>query len=172
MNTLVVNFFAGPGAGKSTMSAALFAELKSRGILCELVTEYAKDKVWEESFGVFNDQIYIFGKQNHRIRKLLGKVAVVITDSPVLLSLFYGPGESDEFKALVLWEFSSTRSFNVFLNRVKKYEPAGRMQTETEAIEVDSKIRNVLDECNIPYTTIDGKVGNVTALADRIVKFL
>ena len=46
------------------------------------------------------------------------------------------------------------------------------MQTETEAVEVDGKIRNVLDECNIPYTTIDGKVGNVTALADRIVKFL
>ena len=53
--TLVVNFFAGPGAGKSSMAAGLFAELKFRGVNCELATEYAKDKVWEGSLGVFDD---------------------------------------------------------------------------------------------------------------------
>ena len=47
---LVVNLFAGPGRGKSVMSAEVFALLKKRGINCELIQEYAKSRVWEESF--------------------------------------------------------------------------------------------------------------------------
>ena len=44
--TIVVNIFGGPSAGKSTTSAGIFYELKRQGIRCELVTEYAKSKVW------------------------------------------------------------------------------------------------------------------------------
>lgn len=40
---LVINFFGGPGCGKSTMASRLFSELKSKGVKCEYVTEYAKD---------------------------------------------------------------------------------------------------------------------------------
>lgn len=36
-NTLIVNLFAGAGAGKSTFSASLFAELKKRGVDKELL---------------------------------------------------------------------------------------------------------------------------------------
>ena len=42
---LVVNLTGAPGAGKSTGAAYVFSQLKMRGINCELVTEYAKDKV-------------------------------------------------------------------------------------------------------------------------------
>ena len=31
------------------MAAALFSDLKKRGFNAELVTEYAKDKVWEHN---------------------------------------------------------------------------------------------------------------------------
>lgn len=44
-NTIVVNLFGAPGAGKSTGAAHIFAELKMCGINTELVTEFAKDKV-------------------------------------------------------------------------------------------------------------------------------
>ena len=66
-NPLIVNFYAGPGAGKSTMVAHTFAELKWRGINCELVTEYAKDKVWEKSFETLENQFYVSAKQYHRL---------------------------------------------------------------------------------------------------------
>ena len=45
---IVVNLFAGPGSGKSTTCAGVFAKLKLAGVNCEMALEYAKDKVWEE----------------------------------------------------------------------------------------------------------------------------
>lgn len=65
---LVVNLFGAPGAGKSTGAAYIFSKLKMAGINAELVTEFAKDKVWEESKAVFENQAYIFGKQQPRIK--------------------------------------------------------------------------------------------------------
>ena len=59
------------------------------GVNAELVTEFAKDKVWEESKAVFQNQQYIFGKQYFRLTRLEGKVDVVVTDSPILLSAYY-----------------------------------------------------------------------------------
>ncbi len=46
-DTLVVNLLGGPGSGKSTTAADVFARLKWQDINCELVTEFAKDLVWE-----------------------------------------------------------------------------------------------------------------------------
>ena len=81
---ILVNLFGSPGTGKSTGAAYIFSQLKMRGINAELVTEFAKDKVWEESKAVFNNQAYIFGKQYFRISRCADKVDVVITDSPRL----------------------------------------------------------------------------------------
>ena len=48
-NTLVVNLFGVPGAGKSTGAAHIFSCIKMAGVNAELITEYAKDKVWERT---------------------------------------------------------------------------------------------------------------------------
>ena len=69
--------------------AYIFSELKLAGVNAELVTEFAKDKVWEDSKGVFKSQPYIFGKQNFRLERLREKVDVVVTDSPIFLSILY-----------------------------------------------------------------------------------
>ena len=44
---IVVNLFGVPSAGKSTGAAYIFSRLKMEGINAELITEFAKDKVWE-----------------------------------------------------------------------------------------------------------------------------
>lgn len=50
---LVVNLFGVPGAWKSTGAAHVFSQLKMKGINAELITEFAKDKVWENNTEVF-----------------------------------------------------------------------------------------------------------------------
>ena len=110
---IVINLFSGPGAGKSTNVAGIFYQLKRKGYTVEMSLEYAKRKVWEESFKTLEDQIYIFGKQQHNqfiltkldeeTGKRVKKVDAIITDSPLLLSLIYGKGLPQCFKELVLY---------------------------------------------------------------------
>ena len=87
--TIAINFFGAPGAGKSTLSAIVFAKLKMMGVNCELVTEFAKDKVWEKNNEALSNQIYIFAKQYYGMSRCTGQVDVIITDSPLFLSPFY-----------------------------------------------------------------------------------
>ena len=88
-NPVVISIYGQPGAGKSTISAYIFAKLKMLGVNCELVTEFAKDKVWEENNTALSNQIYIFAKQYYRMSRCTGQVDVIVTDSPLFLSPFY-----------------------------------------------------------------------------------
>ena len=128
--------------------------MKQQGINCEMAREFAKDVVWERNFSVLQDQIYVFGEQQHRLRRLKGKVDYIITDSPLLLSLFYGKHLSEAFKTLVLEEHHRYDNINIYLNRVKPYNPNGRTQTEEEAQAVDVAIGDILDSNLIDYQEV------------------
>lgn len=155
--TLIVNMMGGPGSGKSTNAARIFAALKDLNYNVELVTEYAKDLTWGESYNVLRDQIYVFGKQQHRIWRLDGKVDIILTDSPLLLSTVYGETEtSKEFKDLVVSEYFRRPTINIMLNRVKQYNPKGRNQTLDEAIGLDERIKQKVQEVDKIHLTVDG----------------
>jgi hypothetical protein len=155
---LVVNLFAGPGAGKSTIAANVFAELKWAGVNCELVTEYAKDKVWEGSEKVLDNQVYVFGKQVQRLHRLVGKVDVAITDSPIILSMYYNRlGKSwKKLDGLVVEAFHQFDNLNYFLVRKKAYQQAGRLQTEEEAKGIDVEVKNILGNEGFAFTEVPG----------------
>lgn len=150
----VINLYGGPGTGKSTTAAGLFHVMKLQKMECELVTEYAKDLVWAERHPMFSEQDYIFAKQNHRLRRLRDKVDWVITDSPIVLTFFYMPDNypgKEHFCNFVREMFTSYDNINVFLDRVKDYNPNGRNQSESEARDLDRRIRDFLDENGLPY---------------------
>ena len=173
---LIVNLFAGPGAAKSTMAADIFAKLKWSGVNCELATEYAKDKVWEKSFAVLDNQIYLFGKQHHKLFRLNDQVDVVVTDSPILFSIIYDAKKRSTLKQLVIEEFMKFDNYNVFIERKKKYNPSGRIQTEEQARDKDIEVLNLLDEMNKEHGMIwDKAVGTpdgVKWISERVLKRL
>jgi hypothetical protein len=169
---IVINLFAGPGVGKSTTAARIFAELKLRGVNCEMALEFAKDKVWEESFKTMDDQIYIFGKQFHKIWRLKDKVDVIITDSPLPISIVYDKENSAAFHTLIMEQFDKFENYNFLLERGAEYQTEGRVQTEEEAKEVDKVVKNVLDDYKIFYTTlpIDEAAKHITGYVMNILE--
>lgn len=143
MKTLVVNLYSGPGAGKSTMAARVFAELKEKGLEIELVTEYAKDVTWQKGHHVLSNQIYIFAKQYHRVWRLLNQVRVIITDSPMLMCLAYDSSGSEGLKNLVVEKYKELDNLDIFLNRPDNYNSNGRNHTHEEAKELDKTIKGI-----------------------------
>lgn len=171
-STLVINLVGGPGSGKSTTAAGVFYELKQMGVNCELITEYAKDKTWEGSQSTLSDQLYVFGKQHHRMFPKIGQVDVIITDSPLILSLIYGNHMKDSFKTLVKETFDDFWNMNYYIVRKKPYNPSGRNQTEEEAKAIDVITRNVLKENNIPFTEINGDRDAAKIIANEVLTAL
>jgi len=158
-NTIVVNLIASPSSGKSTIMADVFAKLKWAGVDCEIVTEFAKDLVWEDRQETFKDETYIFAKQNHRLFRVNGKVDVIITDRPLILTSLYNNKyglKSKELDDLVLSTFNSYDNLNYFIVRKKKYNPNGRNQTEKESDEIAVELLELLKKDNIPFIKIDG----------------
>ncbi len=170
--TQIYNFFAGPGAGKSTMAAGLFYELKMAGKNVELVTEYAKDLTWEKRHDTLGNQAYVFGKQYHRLSRLLGKVDAIITDSPILLSYSYAKDVPDSFKQSIVDIFKGMNNYNFFVRRRKIYNPIGRNQTEDESKAIDNSILELLGEFRIKYEKVEGTREGLQELIGKVLENL
>ena len=152
METKIINLFGSSGTGKSTGAAYIFSQLKLNGISCELVPEYAKDKVWEGNEEIFKpeNQTYIFGKQFYRISRLIGKVKYIITDSPILLSNVYNKSD-----------------INYLIRRAKPFDPNGR--NEKSAEESDKYLPKIIGELTTTGSEWDCVLGNEEGY-DKIVK--
>jgi hypothetical protein len=147
---LVVNFFAGAGAGKSTIASEVFWKLKKLGYATELVGEYAKEAIIANNFEDLKDQVYLFANQLHRLRCMeASDVEVAICDSPLPLGLIYQTQESKIFEQFVWSEFHRFDNMNYFLERIDGFwKPDNRMGTEKLAKQNDIKIKELLEEEN------------------------
>ena len=174
--TIVVNIMGGPSAGKSTAAAGVFYDLKRKFVNVELVTEYAKDKVWQETTNILSNQIYVFGKQHNRIFHLKNKVDVIVTDSPFIMGLVYADYDivSPSFEQLVVDEFirEDVINLNYVIKRVRRYVPEGRLQDEAGAKKKDEEILDLLKTHDINYTILKGKESTVPLIIDDIISLL
>lgn len=171
MKTIVINLIGSPGTGKSTIASELFAKMKWDGYDVELVSEYAKELVWEERTETIKNEVYLFAKQHHRIFRLIGKVKYIITDRPLILSNLYNEvygDNSPEFSNLVMHEVNKMKNFNVLLERVKPYVTKGRNQTEEESREFAIKIKKMLDKNKVIYM-LQKANGNVSGNVLEII---
>lgn len=161
----------GPGSGKSTGAAYIFAKLKMLGINCEYVTEYAKDKTWEGAKEALKCQLYITGKQVWRMTRIYNKVDVIITDSPIAMSTQYCDDELEQ--QLFIHESKKfPNQCNCFIKRVKPYQTSGRNQTEDEAKLIDLGITNMLTMNDIPFDTYDGCIEGYDEIISKIQQII
>lgn len=164
-NTKVINLFAGPSAGKSTLACDLFARMKQQGKSVELVREVAKNWAWEGKQPTVFDQFYFLGKQSHIESNLYGKVDYIITDSPVLLASFYMEYyfgiERFAQPALDFYDLAKNWGVthkNFFLDRHGRvYSMNGRFQLENESTRIDTLQKEFLNRLNVSYEDVNVK---------------
>lgn len=172
MKNICLNFYAGPGAGKSTIASAVFSELKKRHINCELITEFAKRKVWEGNYGCLDNQLYITAKQQYLMWTVSKHVNLIITDSPLLLGSIYG--NDDLLNQIIFREYRKFHNIDVYLTRNPRatYQSNGRMQNQQEAIIKDDEIKAMLRHLNPQYSTFVVDHGVVDKVVDLVLPYL
>lgn len=148
--TVVVNMFAGPGAGKTTCAWEVASDLKKKGFVVEYVSEAAKEHVWDNDLEILDgsekNQRRLFEEQDRRVQRLMGKVEVIVTDSPILLSSIYVKEDAPELKKDVVNRFKKQNNFNVFVERGRKFESEGRIHDYADSVRIDMQIQDLLKE--------------------------
>lgn len=158
--TTYINIFGGPGAGKSTTAVGVFYNLKRLGQSAELVTEVAKDFVWENRMDTLMIQPYVTVKQYRNLIRVKDKVDIVVTDAPILLGILYAnkyaqalPKSYHQFVKDCHNEIL-TPSINIMLERSFAYDPNGRYQTEEEAHKLDAELEGIIQDAGVIYSKI------------------
>jgi len=155
----VINIFAGPGCGKSTIAAGLYHQLKTKNLNVEYVNEYAKDLIYENRLERLNDYLYVLAEQHHRLLKLSNSVEYAICDGSFLLGYIHckksGLYNHKLLKKLVLDMFNKYENFNYLIPReAKYYSRLGRKESLEEAIKLDEKLLKLFSSKQIAFETV------------------
>mgnify|MGYP000394766843 CR=1 FL=1 len=148
----IINFFGGPGIGKSTQASGLFTEMKKHHMSVEYTYEFPKEVAWEGNVSQLKDQFFITANQHRNISRLYGKVDYIIVDSPIVLGCFYEQRYGEGYPAShysmsglsnFLWSlFKKYDNINILLKRNDEtYDTNGRLQDLQEAQEIDEDIK-------------------------------
>jgi len=172
--TYVINLIGGPGIGKTTISALVFAKLKmhEKGFIVEYVQEFAKQLVWTKNFDILNNQYYVSQHQYKLLKQINNKVDFIVTDGPICQGLYYNMHNKDNTSNVekttkfILSSHNEFNNINIFLKRGSfEYEQQGRLQNEEESKEIDIILKHLLKQNNIQFEEFDNNV-------DKIIEYI
>lgn len=178
-HTIVINAFAGPGAGKTTSCLEVAEKLKKQGFVTEYVQEYAKELVYDNNLimldGQYEHQFAILNEQMKRINRLYGKVDFIVTDSPILLNNTYLNEDKNTevysaYSDSVNKLYGLYNNFNYFVERdTSVFEKEGRIHNLEQSIAIDNELKNMLHNNQIDFdvythATIDNIVRDSTII--------
>jgi nicotinamide riboside kinase len=179
MNNIVVNFFGGPGSGKTTAAAKLFASLKHHDVDSILVGEFAQECILAGDSNALKDQLWILANSHRRIRAAYQNSRVTIVDSPMLLSVMYAVIYEIEmpfsFKELVLNLNNQFQNINILIERSgsSNHSMVGRVHSLSESIGIDRKVESLLVTNEIPFIRESEVAGDLTDfLTQQILEYL
>lgn len=169
-DTMVINAYGGPGAGKTTSCLSLVAELKKRGYTVEYVSEYAKELVYDDLTmldGSKENQLKILGEQIKRMDRYMGKIDFIVTDASILLNPVYLKDDVPGYDSSIAKIYNHYKNFNFFVNRGEKFVQEGRVENLDESIRKDQEIKEILKKNQIFYGTYTHET--VENLADKVL---
>ena len=156
--TLVINLIGGPCSGKSTIAAELFARLKKMGVHCEWVSEYIKDRIYEENQTMPKNQIAIFGMEHYNISNKLGKVDVIVHDGSFINNIIYKTEENKYFDDLIISEYKRFWNLDFFIKRGNiEFETYGRIHNLKQSKELDKTIKETYDSYELSYIEVESR---------------
>ena len=122
----------------------------------EECSEWIKEKVYDGDAYPFENQIYTFAQQLRKQDAMDGKVDYIVSDSPLILSAFYGSDKYSrpEFNELVLAEFKRFNNLNVFIERPLGFQEEGRVHSQDESVAIDKRIKEYMNKHKIPFVTV------------------
>lgn len=160
--TKIINLVASPCAGKSTLACELFVYLKKLHLDVEYITEFAKDLVWKKEIEQLNNQYYVCERQYAILKSVYGQVDYIICDSPLFMGLFYNyynkDNVSDTLKTAQavldrMEEFKNNIYIFIKRNQQLPYMQTGRIHSQEESNDIETKLLYLLKCCDINYTT-------------------
>lgn len=173
---IVIDIYGAPGSGKSTLAAFVFSQLKIRGVKCELVTEVAKDLVWDECYKALQNQAFVFGSQFYRLTRIEGSVDVAVVDSPLLLSNLYNINGrlGSSFYKMVSEVSKSFDCLSYFLPVVENrlYDDAGRIHNEETSKKLSDQILMLLSNYNVDCKILGHDENSMMSVVDDAMNAL
>lgn len=145
-----LNLYAGPGVGKTTAMASVFAELKHMRINAEMAVEYSKELVWHQ---MDFDQEKIFRVQARRM-SIARHTDLVVSDGRLLQQLVYV--EEEELQRRIIAEYARYDNIDVLLKRSDSmpYDPKGRYSDEATARVLDEEIEAMLKRLGVSFVRL------------------
>lgn len=175
--TKVINFVAAPGAGKSLMSAMIFAELKMKHYSAEMVQEYAKNLVWQNRLEELACQWMVSMEQYRMLKAVNDKVDFICTDSPLLIGVYYNRTHSENVcnvqktEEMISSKMQEFDNVYIYLKRNWDfpYEEEGRIHTEEQSIEIEKRLKALLGEFGIEYLEVTSSRDAIATILDYIL---
>jgi hypothetical protein len=155
-----INFFGGPGVGKTTLASRAFVMLSQSGQSVAQVQECVKQAVYAQREIKGWDCVLTAAQQlNAEYLPLSYGVQQIVSDSPLLLQAVYAqhykcPAASQ--MSAMCFEFEKCYpSVNFLVQRCFPFQSEGRYQSnEGEALEIDDIIETGIACHCLPFTRI------------------
>lgn len=161
MNYRRINLWGGPGAGKSTMAAYLYREMKVIQYNVEYSQEVFKPWAYQKKKPKGYDDLLLFAQQLYAEEIYLRHgVDYVVTDCPPLMCCVYNklrrvPYWNDLVKIAVGYE-GKYKSLNIFVRRLEGYQDRERIHALEDAAKIDQMmLTDYLRPYNLEYQSFN-----------------